>query len=322
MPRPTYRTRLEVLINNPAISARDKDFAQSLLSYYERKGRLSAGRVKWVATLEDRYSPEKLLAATEKHKTFLLRLDALGMRCEPSSWAAGYVESLISQVKGDRRLSDRQLEILRKIEAEHDDAALAERQKWIESYTNNPDLRADAIVVANYYMSTGYFKDTARDIINDDTNINIFNKNKDTPLIIACKNNHNEIIKILVNCNADLNYINNKNENALIIACINNNIEIINYLIKFGVDINCKNNMDESYLSFATLHCNLNVIKLLLQNSSNEIIKATINKNFNQNIDYGFEVSIQKLLLNYYFKNFFKQYPNSYIKYYNIKNNI
>ena len=169
MPRPTYRTRLEVLINNPAISARDKDFAQSLLSYYERKGRLSAGRVKWVATLEDRYSPEKLLAATEKHKTFLLRLDALGMRCEPSSWAAGYVESLISQVKGDRRLSDRQLEILRKIEAEHDDAALAERQKWIESYTNNPDLRADAIVVANYYMSTGYFKDTARDIINDDT---------------------------------------------------------------------------------------------------------------------------------------------------------
>ncbi len=169
MARPTYRTRLEVLINNPAISARDKDFAQSLLSYYERKGRLSAGRVKWVATLEDRYSPEKLLAATEKHKTFLMRLDLLSMRCEPSSWAAGYVESLISQVKGDRRLSDRQLEILRKIEAEHDDAAMAERQKWIETYTNNPDLRADAIVVANYYMSTGYFKDTAREIIGNDT---------------------------------------------------------------------------------------------------------------------------------------------------------
>ena len=169
MPRPTYRTRLEVLINNPAISARDKSFAQSLLSYYERKDRLSAGRVKWVATLEDRYSPEKLLAATEKHKTFLMRLDLLSMRCEPSSWAAGYVESLISQVKGDRRLSDRQLEVLRKIEAEHDDAAIAERQKWIESYTNNPDLRADAIVVANYYMSTGYFKDTAREIIGNDT---------------------------------------------------------------------------------------------------------------------------------------------------------
>ena len=85
MARPTYRTRLETLINNPAISGRDLDFAQSLLSYYERKGRLSAGRVKWVATLEDRYSAEKLLAAAEKHKTFLLRLDLLSMRCEPSS---------------------------------------------------------------------------------------------------------------------------------------------------------------------------------------------------------------------------------------------
>ncbi len=169
MPRPTYRTRLEVLINNPAISARDKSFAESLLSYYERKGRLTTGRVKWVTTLEDRYSPEKLLAATEKHKTFLMRLDLLSMRCEPSSWAAGYVESLTSQVKGDRRLSDRQLDILKKIEAEHDDAAMAERQKWVESYKNDPKLKQDAIVAANYYMATGYFKDTARMIIGDDT---------------------------------------------------------------------------------------------------------------------------------------------------------
>jgi len=169
MARTTYRTRLEVLINNPAISARDKSFAQSLLSYYERKGRLSAGRVKWVATLEDRYSPEKLLAATEKHKSFLMRLNALGSRCEPSSWAAGYIESLTSQVKGDRRLSERQLQVLKKIEAEHDDAAMAERQQWIESYKNDPKLKQDAIVAAHYYMATGYFKDTARMILGDDT---------------------------------------------------------------------------------------------------------------------------------------------------------
>jgi len=169
MARATYKTRLEALIANSAISQRDRTFAQSLLSNYERKGRLSAGRAKWVATLEERYSPEKLSAAAEKHKTFLMRLELLSIRCEPSSWAAGYVESLTNQVKSDRRLSDRQLQILKKIEAEHDDAAVAERKKWIESYTNNPDLRADAIVVANYYMETGYFKDTAREIIGNDT---------------------------------------------------------------------------------------------------------------------------------------------------------
>ena len=86
MARPTYRTRLEALIANPAISPRDKSFAQSLLSFYERKGRLSAGRVKWVATLEERYSPEKLLVllrtdvppALELHCTHALRAVKLG----------------------------------------------------------------------------------------------------------------------------------------------------------------------------------------------------------------------------------------------------
>jgi hypothetical protein len=194
MPRPTYRTRLEVLINNPAISMRDKSFAQSLLSYYERKGRLSSGRVKWVTTLEERYSPENLLAAAKKNSAMLARLNALSSRCEPSSWAAGFVESLVNQSKADRRLSDRQLQTLKKIEAEHDDAAIAERQKWVESYKNDPKLKQDAIVAAHYYMSTGYFKDTARMIIGDDTFIPTYSqynkmvKNKYAQKVLASHN--------------------------------------------------------------------------------------------------------------------------------------
>jgi len=194
MARPTYRTRLETLINNPAISGRDLDFAQSLLSYYERKGRLSAGRAKWVATLEERYSPEKLLAATKKHSAMLARLNAISSRCEASSWAAGFVDSLTSQVKGDRRLSERQLQILKKIEAEHDDAAMAERQKWVESYKNDPTLRADALVVAKYYLSTGYFRDTAMSVTEDESFIPTFSqynkmvKNKYAQKVLASHN--------------------------------------------------------------------------------------------------------------------------------------
>ena len=194
MARPTYRTRLEALINNPAISGRDLDFAQSLLSYYERKGRLSAGRAKWVATLEERYSPEKLLAATKKHSAMLARLNAISSRCEASSWAAGFVESLTSQVKGDRRLSERQLQILKKIEAEHDDAAMAERQKWVENYKNDPTLRADALVVAKYYLSTGYFRDTAISVTEDESFIPTFSqynkmvKNKYAQKVLASHN--------------------------------------------------------------------------------------------------------------------------------------
>jgi len=168
MARATYRTRLETLIANSAISQRDRTFAQSLLSYYERKGRLSAGRVKWVATLEDRYSPENIAAAIQKNGSMLDRLNTLRARTEPTSYANGYTESLINQVKADRRLSERQMEILRKIEAEHDDGAMAERAKWVESYKNDPTLRNDAIVAAHYYQTTGYFRSTADSILDDE----------------------------------------------------------------------------------------------------------------------------------------------------------
>ena len=194
MARPTYRTRLQALVANPAISPRDKNFAQSLLSYYERKGRLSAGRVKWVATLEERYSPENLAAGAAKNSKMLARLNALRARTEAASWAAGFVESLVGQVTADRRLSERQLQILKKIEAEHDDAAMAERQKWVESYKNDPSLRADAIVVANYYLSTGYFRDTAKMVVEDETFIPTYSqynkmvKNKYAQKVLASHN--------------------------------------------------------------------------------------------------------------------------------------
>jgi hypothetical protein len=194
MARATYRTRLETLIANSAISQRDLTFAQSLLSYYERKGRLSAGRVKWVATLEDRYSPENIAAAIEKNGSMLDRLDTLFARTEPASYAYGYTESLINQVKADRRLSERQMEVLRKIEAEHDDSAMAERAKWVEGYKNDLTLRADAIVVAHYYRTTGYFRSTADAIIDDESFIPTYSqynkmvKNKYAQKVLAAHN--------------------------------------------------------------------------------------------------------------------------------------
>ena len=194
MARATYKTRLEALVAKSAVSQRDRTFAQSLLSNYERKGRLSAGRAKWVATLEDRYSPENIAAAIQKNSSMLDRLNTLYARTEPASYANGYSESLINQVKADRRLSERQMEILRKIEAEHDDEAMTERAKWVEGYKNDPTLRADAIVVAHYYKTTGYFRSTANAIIGDESFIPTYSqynkmvKNKYAQKVLAAHN--------------------------------------------------------------------------------------------------------------------------------------
>ena len=169
MPRSTYRDRLEALIANAAVSRRDRDFATSLLGYYERKGRLSAGRVKWVTTLEERYSPENLAASATKNAATLKRLSDLQAKTEDNSWASGFVESLTNQVTADRRLSERQIETLKKIESEHTPALLLERQGWVEAYKNDPTLRERAVIVANYYKTTGYFQSVVSPLLSDDT---------------------------------------------------------------------------------------------------------------------------------------------------------
>ena len=51
MPRATYADRLNALIANPAMSARDCQFAGSLLSHYVKRKTLTAGRARCVLRL-------------------------------------------------------------------------------------------------------------------------------------------------------------------------------------------------------------------------------------------------------------------------------
>jgi len=158
MPRVTYRDRLETLISNPAISSRDKTFAQSLLAYYNRRRSMTAGRARCVRQLEERYSAENIAAAKARGGAMLERLKSLESRTEENSWGRGFVESLISQVSTGRKLSDRQLQILKKIEKEHDAESMAARDRFAADYAADKDgMKSDALVVAAYYAPTGYF---------------------------------------------------------------------------------------------------------------------------------------------------------------------
>ena len=174
MARSTYGTRLEALIANPAISSRDKTFAESLLRFYTSKRRLTAGRARCVKQLEDRYSPEKLAAALEKGAGMLERLNAVCERTEPSSWARGFINSLQGQVMAGRELSDKQIPILEKIEAENSDEALTTRATWKRDYRAGVDADWStapvkvAEIAARYYKSAGYFQGLVHSILNDD----------------------------------------------------------------------------------------------------------------------------------------------------------
>ena len=174
MARSTYGTRLEALIANPAISQRDKAFAESLHRFYTSKRRLTAGRARCVAQLEDRYSPEKLAAAMEKGAGMLERLNAVCERTEPKSWGRWFINSLQGQIMAGRELSEKQIKTLEKIEAENSDEAIKARDTWKIDYVNNndpawPGRHSEvAKVAAHYYKGAGYFQSLAHSIIADD----------------------------------------------------------------------------------------------------------------------------------------------------------
>ena len=179
MARSTYGTRLEALIANPAISSRDKTFAESLLRFYTSKRRLTAGRARCVKQLEDRYSPEKLAAAMEKGAAMLERLNAVCERTEPKSWGRGFVNSLQGQIMAGRELSEKQIKTLEKIEAENSDEAIKARDTWKLDYIDQADpawVGLDvnarhyevARVAARYYKAAGYFQRLVDSILNDD----------------------------------------------------------------------------------------------------------------------------------------------------------
>jgi len=174
MARSTYGTRLEALIANPAISSRDKTFAESLLRFYTSKRRLTAGRARCVKQMEDRYSPENLAAAMEKGAGTLERLNAVCERTEPSSWGRGFVNSLQGQVMGGRELSEKQIKTLEKIEAENSDEAIKARDTWRLDYRYEADpawsARHSKIaeIAARYYKAAGYFQGLVNSILTDD----------------------------------------------------------------------------------------------------------------------------------------------------------
>jgi hypothetical protein len=174
MARSTYGTRLEALIANPAISQRDKAFAESLHSFYTSKRRLTAGRARCVKQMEERYSPEKLAAALAKGGAMLERLNAVCERTEPKSWGRGFVNSLQGQIMAGRELSEKQIKTLEKIEAENSDDAIATRATWKQDYRAGVD--ADwgtapvivAQVAALYYKAAGYFQGLVSSILTDE----------------------------------------------------------------------------------------------------------------------------------------------------------
>ena len=156
MARITYQNRLENIISNPYCSARDKDFAGDLLTYYKRNRTLTSGRVRCVKEMEKRYSPEACEAIQRlrdqgESDPRIVALKALNARCEGSTWDQGFTESIIDQLLEGRTLSPRQEDLLKQIEERNSEEVMNERSRWAADWDLKPRLGEEFRVMMGYY---------------------------------------------------------------------------------------------------------------------------------------------------------------------------
>lgn len=160
------RHRLNALVANPRIqnAKRDHDFAKSLLAYYERTGRLTAGRRAWVDRLEARYAAD---APDNSDTAMTARIEAVRAKVGEGSWDYNFLGSVLEQNRNRGELSHRQLEILEKIESRHTAEAVAQRENWADNY--NDEMAERMRVAAAYYAANPpYYGDLAHSVLTND----------------------------------------------------------------------------------------------------------------------------------------------------------
>jgi|GEM_PF-2445749 len=88
-------------------------------------------------------------------------------------------------------------------------------------------------------------------LVENGADVNIFNRNKYTPLMTSCRNGSLSIVKYLIAHGSDYRIVNQFGESAAHIAYHYENFEIVQYLIDHGFDINSPGKYGTSLLMMA-----------------------------------------------------------------------
>ena len=96
-------------------------------------------------------------------------------------------------------------------------------------------------------------------------NVNHQDAEGNTPLILACKHDHLDLVKVLVQVEeVEINLANFNGETALHVACADHMIPIVTTLLSFGADVSCKNKIGHTPVFKACMSGDEEMLKLLL----------------------------------------------------------
>jgi len=79
-----------------------------------------------------------------------------------TGWDRGFLESILNQLERNRQLSDKQMVTVRKVVDRNGTSAQTLHDEWESVYAK--EHKEEAMVLARYYASTGYFTELVQDI--------------------------------------------------------------------------------------------------------------------------------------------------------------
>jgi hypothetical protein len=158
MPRKTYTDRFEALLAKDYLSSGDRQFAESLYSYYKSKRSLTPGRRTHFIRMEERYIVRPTPTGSPAEILTLKLLEKRIQSTDPGakSWASGFVESILQQLASGRTLSARQKTQLDKIKDQFNDEKMAARKEWLKNWDADKAERWD--IALKYYATGTYFR--------------------------------------------------------------------------------------------------------------------------------------------------------------------
>ena len=153
MARITYADRFAALLAKDYLSDRDRKFTESLFQHYKHKKALTPGRRRCFLQLEEHYAERP---DTDDEMDIRIRGLVTRMGESGSTWERNFTHSLRTQVASGRTLSEKQIEILEKIESKYTDEALSKASAWASAWGETE--KVEWALLMRYYASTGYYR--------------------------------------------------------------------------------------------------------------------------------------------------------------------
>ncbi|KAJ9587146.1 hypothetical protein L9F63_019334, partial [Diploptera punctata] len=124
--------------------------------------------------------------------------------------------------------------------------------------------------------------DLVRLLVEKGGGLEIENREKRTPVMVACLTGNFEVVKFLKAHGAQMNVIDTHQNTALILASQSGNVQLVSFLVQSGLDVNTRNELGQNALLEAAEHKNWDIVRFLISSGADI---TSFNKVHNDSID-------------------------------------